>query len=86
MSEWKDLALGPCLRDRRGFRPEYSLCCTRHVLNALLHKTVGMPASPFVHHVRGDSGTVMRGQPSANQEDASGAFTPLRLANRPALR
>ena len=50
MSEWKDL--GPFLRDRPGFRPEYSLCCARHALNVLLHRTAGMPASPFVDPVR----------------------------------
>ena len=36
-------------------------------------------------NVRDGSGLVLRGQPPANQGDASGVFAPLRLANRPAL-
>ena len=36
-------------------------------------------------NVRDGFGLALRGQPPANQEDASGAFAPLRLANRPAL-
>ena len=50
MSEWKDL--GPFLRDRPGFREEYSLCCARHALNVLLQRTMGLPAAPFVDPLR----------------------------------
>ena len=50
MSEWKDL--GPYLRDRAGFREEYSLCCARHALNVLLQRTMGLPAAPFVDPLR----------------------------------
>ena len=35
--------------------------------------------------VRDDSGLALRGKPSADQENASGTFAPLRLALRPAL-